>query len=194
MCGGCVLCVCVLSCKCVVVSICGGCVLCVCCHASVLLLCQCVVGVFYVCVMPVCCCINVLFSFQDLRKEMVTTTFGGHMDSVRDVQFNPHQFYMFASAYENGNIQVSSLEPTQDAHESHQCTDTSFVTYTSVYLIFVWFLHFTIFTLRQLHLSLFPLFIYKVFVFLPHPAPPTLSLSSFILGMPLPSLYPCRTP
>ncbi|KAK2168595.1 hypothetical protein NP493_1217g00028 [Ridgeia piscesae] len=42
----------------------------------------------------------------DLRKEMVTTTFGGHMDSVRDVQFNPHQFYMFASAYENGNIQL----------------------------------------------------------------------------------------
>ena len=38
---------------------CGGCVLCVCSHASVLL-CQCVVGVFYVCVvMPVCCCVNV---------------------------------------------------------------------------------------------------------------------------------------
>ncbi|KAI0215772.1 GATOR complex protein WDR24 [Lamellibrachia satsuma] len=43
----------------------------------------------------------------DLRKETVATTFGGHMDSVRDVQFNPHHYFMFASAYENGNIQVS---------------------------------------------------------------------------------------
>ena len=44
---------------------------------------------------------------QDLRKETVATTFGGHMDSVRDVQFNPHHYFMFASAYENGNIQVA---------------------------------------------------------------------------------------
>ena len=44
---------------------------------------------------------------QDLRKETVATTFGGHMDSVRDVQFNPHHYFMFASAYENGNIQVT---------------------------------------------------------------------------------------
>ena len=58
MCGGCVLCMCchasVLLCQYVV-----G-VFYVCSHASVLLLCQCVVGVFYVCVvMPVCCCVNV---------------------------------------------------------------------------------------------------------------------------------------
>ena len=44
---------------------------------------------------------------QDLRKREVSSTFFGNSESVRDVQFCPHHYFLFAAAYENGNIQVS---------------------------------------------------------------------------------------
>ena len=43
---------------------------------------------------------------QDLRKKEVGTSFNGKSESVRDVLFSPFNYFMFAAAYENGNIQV----------------------------------------------------------------------------------------
>ena len=51
--------------------------------------------------------IDFLFGLlQDLRKKEVGTTFNGKSESVRDVLFSPFNYFMFAAAHENGNVQV----------------------------------------------------------------------------------------
>ena len=45
--------------------------------------------------------------FQDLRKKEVGTTFNGKSESVRDVLFSPFNYFVFAAAHENGNVQVA---------------------------------------------------------------------------------------
>lgn len=44
--------------------------------------------------------------FFDLRKQNVASTFHGKSDIIRDVQFNPFDGLTFATACENGNIQL----------------------------------------------------------------------------------------
>ncbi|CAH1788742.1 unnamed protein product, partial [Owenia fusiformis] len=45
----------------------------------------------------------------DLKKKEVCTTFSGRSESVRDVTFNPHHYFQFAAAFENGNVQIWDL-------------------------------------------------------------------------------------
>ena len=44
--------------------------------------------------------------YQDLRTKQCEMSFQGSTDSVRDVQFSPHQYFNFAATSDNGNIQV----------------------------------------------------------------------------------------
>ncbi|XP_077864597.1 GATOR2 complex protein WDR24 [Saccoglossus kowalevskii] len=47
-----------------------------------------------------------LMKIFDLRKKEATITFNGQSESVRDVQFMQFQYFSFAAAFENGNIQL----------------------------------------------------------------------------------------
>lgn len=46
--------------------------------------------------------------YKDLRKKGVSSEFNGRSDSVRDIQFNPHHYFQFIAAFDNGNVQVNT--------------------------------------------------------------------------------------
>lgn len=48
----------------------------------------------------------------DLRSKDVVRTFISTSESVRDVQFSPHQYNLFTSVSENGNVQIWDLRRT----------------------------------------------------------------------------------
>ncbi|XP_070565824.1 GATOR2 complex protein WDR24-like isoform X2 [Ptychodera flava] len=53
----------------------------------------------------------------DLRKKEVSNTFTGKSESVRDVQFSPHQYFCFAAAFENGNMQLWDIRRTDKYYQ-----------------------------------------------------------------------------
>nr|CAB3267689.1 WD repeat-containing protein 24-like [Phallusia mammillata] len=42
----------------------------------------------------------------DLRKRESTSTFQSKADGVRSVQFNPHEYFLFAASFDNGYVQI----------------------------------------------------------------------------------------
>ncbi|XP_064614643.1 LOW QUALITY PROTEIN: GATOR2 complex protein WDR24-like [Liolophura sinensis] len=42
----------------------------------------------------------------DVKRKEVSMSFNSNSESVRDVQFNPHHYFLFAAAYENGNVKI----------------------------------------------------------------------------------------
>jgi len=62
----------------------------------------------------------------DLHRDNPTLVFHSYADSVRDVQFNPHQYWQFAAVSENGKIQLWDMRRT-DRCEKHWPAHSSLV-------------------------------------------------------------------
>ncbi|XP_013785555.1 GATOR complex protein WDR24-like isoform X1 [Limulus polyphemus] len=48
----------------------------------------------------------------DLRKKEASSTFYSLSESVRDVKFSPHHYFLFAAVQENGNVQIWDMRRT----------------------------------------------------------------------------------
>ena len=61
----------------------------------------------------------------DIRNPEQSNTFYSNTESVRDVQFNPHQYWQFAAVSENGKVQLWDMrrpdrcERQWPAHSNH---------------------------------------------------------------------------
>lgn len=62
----------------------------------------------------------------DLRRKSSASTFSWTNESVRDVQFSPHQQFGFASVLENGTVCVWDIRRT-DKPEKYWPAHTDFV-------------------------------------------------------------------
>ncbi|XP_077978398.1 GATOR2 complex protein WDR24-like isoform X2 [Glandiceps talaboti] len=53
----------------------------------------------------------------DLRKKELASTFYGKSESVRDIQFSPVQYFVFAAAFENGSVQLWDIRRTDKYYQ-----------------------------------------------------------------------------